>query len=57
MMPTYEFRCPVCSAIKGIKAGFEDDLSTPGCDYCLVAMERIWTSAPIHFKGSGWGKD
>jgi len=56
-MPTYEFKCPVCSDIKVIKAGFEDDLSSPGCDYCLVSMERVWTSNPIHFKGKGWGKD
>jgi len=56
-MPAYEFKCSVCSDIKIVKAGFEDDLSSPGCDYCLVSMERVWTSSPIHFKGTGWGKD
>jgi putative FmdB family regulatory protein len=57
MMPIYEFKCPVCSTVKPIKAGFDEDFTPPGCPYCMVTMDRVWTSTPIHFKGKGWGGD
>jgi putative FmdB family regulatory protein len=54
-MPVYEFKCPVCSNVSPVKAEFDAEITAPGCPYCLITMERIWTANPIHFKGKGWG--
>jgi putative FmdB family regulatory protein len=56
-MPIYEFKCPVCSTLTPVKAAVDEDFTPPGCPYCMVSMERIWTATPAHFKGKGWGKD
>ena len=57
MTPIYEFRCSVCSTIESVKASMDESIVYPSCKYCLVSMERVWTSPPAHFKGTGWGKD
>ena len=54
-MPTYDFKCPVCSNLKTLSAAYSDDLHAPSCDQCLLVMERVWSANPIHFKGEGWG--
>lgn len=54
-MPVYEFKCPVCSNVSPVKADFDSEVTPPGCPYCLITMERVWTANPIHFKGKGWG--
>ena len=56
-MPSYDFKCPVCSQATTIKAGFDESFVYPSCQWCLVTMERVWTANPIHFKGTGWGGD
>lgn len=56
-MPIYEFKCPVCSSLGSVKAGFDESFVYPSCQFCLITMERIWTATPIHFKGTGWGGD
>ena len=56
-MPIYDFKCPVCSTLTPVKAAVDEDFTPPGCPYCMVIMERIWTATPAHFKGRGWGSD
>lgn len=50
-MPTYEYKCKVCGGVQEITKSFADD-TIPVC--CQQSMEKVWRSAPIHFKGSGW---
>ena len=57
MTPIYEFKCPVCSTNAEVKAAVDESIVNPSCAYCLITMDRVWTSPPAHFKGTGWGKD
>lgn len=57
MTPIYEFKCPVCSTNAEVKAAVDESFVYPSCQYCLITMDRVWTSPPAHFKGKGWGKD
>ena len=54
MSPKYEFRCPRCSAQIEQTRGFDEDAPAPICGDCCQSMERVWSAAPVHFKGSGF---
>ena len=54
MSPVYEFRCPRCSTTIEQRRAFEEDSPNPMCGDCCMGMERVWSSTPIHFKGSGF---
>lgn len=49
MSPAYDFRCEYCGAVTEI----EESLP-PQCTVDGETMIRIWTTTPVHFKGSGF---
>ena len=54
MTPSYDFRCPRCRISIEQTRGFDDDSPAPMCGDCLVGMEKVYGSTPVHFKGSGF---
>ena len=56
MTPSYDFRCPRCSAQIEQKRAIDDTTPVPMCGDCLVAMERVFSATPVVFKGSGFYK-
>jgi predicted nucleic acid-binding Zn ribbon protein len=48
-MPYYDFECKFC--IKVIEV---NDPTPPFCTCCGNLMIRIWSSTPVHFKGTGF---
>lgn len=53
-MPTYEFKCPVCSSPKPVTQPIDQDLMAPSCDQCQVPMQRNWSAPLAIFKGDGF---
>jgi len=48
-MAYYDFECKVCAKV------IETDDPTPlPCTCCGNLMVRIWSSTPVHFKGTGF---
>lgn len=56
MKPVYEFKCPSCAVKIEQKRAIEDTAPAPICGDCLLAMERVFSATPVHFKGSGFYK-
>ena len=54
MSPRYEYKCPRCQISFEQNRGFDDDSPAPMCGDCLVGMEKVYGSTPVHFKGSGF---
>ena len=54
MSPRYEYRCPRCQITIEHTRAFDDSAPDPMCGDCLVAMEKVYGSTPVHFKGSGF---
>ncbi|MFC1919080.1 FmdB family zinc ribbon protein [Chloroflexota bacterium] len=52
-MPIYEYECTCCPYRFELKRSFHDD-SPVFCPQCGGATERIFSSVPIIFKGSGF---
>lgn len=52
-MPRYDYRCPDCGYEVEIQRSFNDDKEIL-CDSCLVPLIKVFSSTPIHFKGSGF---
>jgi putative FmdB family regulatory protein len=50
-MPTYDYKCGVCSISIEFERGFGEDRE-PLC--CNQTMTRQWGSFGIQFKGSGF---
>jgi putative FmdB family regulatory protein len=48
-MPYYDFECKVCAKVIEI-----NDSNPPSCTCCGNLMIRIWSSTPVHFKGTGF---
>jgi putative FmdB family regulatory protein len=48
-MPYYDFECKVCSKVTEV-----DDPTPLPCPSCGNLMVRIWSSIPVHFKGTGF---
>jgi putative FmdB family regulatory protein len=53
-MPTYQFRCVKCEHTHDIVASMAASWSPPMCQFCTVDMKRVFSAAPVHFKGDGW---
>ena len=51
MMPTYEFKCNQCATL--IETNTRD---LPTCNLCGEIMIRLYSSTPVHFKGTGFYK-
>ena len=54
MSPRYDFKCNRCGAQVEQTRNFDEDSPAPICGDCCQSMERVWSSTPIHFKGSGF---
>ena len=54
MSPRYDFRCPRCGTTIEQVRGYEEDSPAPMCGDCCQSMERVFSSLPVHFKGSGF---
>lgn len=54
MSPRYEYKCPRCQITIEQRRSFEDDSPAPMCGDCLVSMEKVYGSIPVHFKGQGF---
>ena len=55
-MPSYEFRCEVCSDIQVLSKPIEEPVpQAPKCKGCEIPTKRIWDATPAVFRGSGWG--
>ena len=52
-MPTYDFKCVVCSATQELFFEIGEE-RLPVC--CGVHMERVWTATPTIFKTGGFYK-
>ena len=52
-MPIYEYECGLCSFRFEMKQGFDEE---PGamCPQCQGEARRLFHSAPVIFKGSGF---
>lgn len=49
----YDYKCKCGSTIQ-IERSMLDDSISPTCYDCHETMERVWTSPPVSFKGSGF---
>jgi putative FmdB family regulatory protein len=55
-MATYDYRCEMCQKLETVTRAMTDVLPRdPYCVNCMIPMKRIYTAAPIHFKGKDWG--
>jgi putative FmdB family regulatory protein len=52
-MPLYEYKCAFCGQTAEIRHGFTENQERP-CPACGAAMARVFSAAPILFKGSGF---
>ena len=50
-MPTYDYKCSVCSITTEFTRGFGEDRE-PIC--CNATMQRLWSSPGVVFNGSGF---
>ena len=54
MSPSYDFKCTRCSATLEQVRGYDEDTPPPVCGDCCQSMERVFSSTPVHFKGTGF---
>ncbi|MBW3561796.1 MAG: FmdB family transcriptional regulator [Actinobacteria bacterium] len=52
-MPTYEYACRDCGEHLEVVQSFKDDALTV-CPACDGRLRKVFSAAPIVFKGSGW---
>lgn len=52
-MPTYEYACRDCDERLEVVQSFTDDRLTE-CPNCGGELRKVFSAAPIVFKGSGW---
>ena len=52
-MPTYEYACRECGEHLEVVQSFKDDPLTE-CPNCGGDLRKVFSAAPIVFKGSGW---
>ena len=48
-MPYYDFECKTCKLMVE-----KTETNPPDCTSCGNLMVRIWSSTPVHFKGTGF---
>jgi putative FmdB family regulatory protein len=52
-MPLYDYKCTQCGKVTEVKHGFNESHADP-CPACGGKMARVFSAAPIVFKGSGY---
>ena len=52
-MPLYDYRCATCGRTTEVRHGFNETHDGP-CPACGGALTRVFSPAPIVFKGSGF---
>jgi len=52
-MPLYDYKCTKCGTVREIRHGFQETYEEP-CPACGAALTRVFSAAPIVFKGSGF---
>lgn len=52
-MPAYQFKCVECHGTLTVMATFIED-PKPKCPNCAGEMNKVFSSPPVTFKGSGW---
>lgn len=52
-MPLYDYKCSQCGKVTEVRHGF-DHTHTDPCPACGGAVSRVFSAAPIVFKGSGF---
>jgi putative FmdB family regulatory protein len=52
-MPLYDYKCKQCGKVSEVRHGFNESHTDP-CPACGGAMQRVFSAAPIVFKGSGY---
>ena len=52
-MPLYDYKCKQCGKVTEVRHGF-DATHTDPCPSCGGAVQRVFSAAPIVFKGSGY---
>lgn len=50
-MPTYDYKCEVCSGTREIERSFGDS-TEPIC--CQTTMTRVWSAPAVKFIGGGF---
>jgi putative FmdB family regulatory protein len=51
-MPTYRYRCNVCGEFDYVQSMQDNNLVQ--CPTCMAKVEKVFSSAPIIFNGSGF---
>jgi putative FmdB family regulatory protein len=52
-MPLYDYKCQQCGKVTEVRHGFDASHTDP-CPSCGGALKRVFSAAPIVFKGSGY---
>jgi putative FmdB family regulatory protein len=52
-MPLYDYKCKQCGKVTEVRHGFDESHTDP-CPACGGAVARVFSAAPIVFKGSGY---
>jgi|SRR5580704_10160264 putative FmdB family regulatory protein len=52
-MPLYDYACTRCGRIHEVRHGFDETHEAP-CDACGAPLRRVFSAAPVLFKGSGF---
>jgi putative FmdB family regulatory protein len=55
-MPNYDYECRSCGENQEITlpSDYKEEIR---CGHCGNVLFKIFSANPIHFKGTGWGKD
>jgi putative FmdB family regulatory protein len=51
-MPTYRYRCNVCGEFDYVQS--IRDMTLAYCPTCMARVEKVFSSAPVIFNGSGF---
>jgi putative FmdB family regulatory protein len=54
-VPIYEYRCEQCGAVSDVRHGYGETATEP-CANCGGRLVRVFSAAPVVFKGSGFYK-
>jgi putative FmdB family regulatory protein len=52
-MPLYDYSCTKCGHTVEVRHGFDESYDRP-CPQCGAPMRRVFSAAPVLFKGSGF---
>jgi putative FmdB family regulatory protein len=52
-VPLYEYQCRSCKKVTEVRHGFKETFEEP-CPACGGEVARVFSAAPILFKGSGF---